>query len=114
MTALPVRPAHLLQTLSAEQRWLIEGLWGAEAVGIVGGEPKCCLCRARHKQHSFAVSTLIRWYRSGADVDCEVPKLATYLGHNSPKEVYWYLQAVPELLKLATERSCRTSSAGAP
>lgn len=42
MTALPVRPAHQLETLAAEQRWLIEGLWGAEAVGIVGGEPKCC------------------------------------------------------------------------
>jgi RecA-family ATPase len=42
MTALPVRPAHELTLLSAEQRWLIEGLWGAEAVGIVGGEPKCC------------------------------------------------------------------------
>jgi hypothetical protein len=42
MTALPVRPAHQLEILSAEQRWLIEGLWGAEAVGIVGGEPKCC------------------------------------------------------------------------
>jgi len=42
MTALPVRPAHELTLLAAEQRWLIEGLWGAEAVGIVGGEPKCC------------------------------------------------------------------------
>jgi RecA-family ATPase len=42
MTALPVRPAHELTLLSPEQRWLIEGLWGAEAVGIVGGEPKCC------------------------------------------------------------------------
>ena len=42
MTALPVRPAHLLDLLAPEQRWLIEGLWGAEAVGIVGGEPKCC------------------------------------------------------------------------
>jgi hypothetical protein len=42
MTALPVRPAHQLETLAPEQRWLIEGLWGAEAVGIVGGEPKCC------------------------------------------------------------------------
>lgn len=42
MTALPVRPAHLLVTLAPEQRWLIEGLWGAEAVGIIGGEPKCC------------------------------------------------------------------------
>ena len=42
MTALPVRPAHQLESLAPEQRWLIEGLWGAEAVGIVGGEPKCC------------------------------------------------------------------------
>jgi hypothetical protein len=25
-----------------EQRWLIEGLWSDMAVGIVGGEPKCC------------------------------------------------------------------------
>lgn len=42
MTALPVRPAHQLDLLPAEQRWLIEGLWAAEGVGIVGGEPKCC------------------------------------------------------------------------
>jgi AAA domain len=42
MTALPVRPAYQLELVPAEQRWLIEGLWGAEAVGILGGEPKCC------------------------------------------------------------------------
>jgi len=24
-----------------ERRWLVEGLWGANACGIVGGEPKC-------------------------------------------------------------------------
>lgn len=42
MTALPVRLAHELETRPEEQRWLIEGLWSAEAVGIVGGEPKCC------------------------------------------------------------------------
>jgi AAA domain len=42
MTALPVRPAHLLDAIAPEQRWLIEGLWAAQAVGIVGGEPKCC------------------------------------------------------------------------
>jgi hypothetical protein len=42
MTALPVRPAHQLDLLPVEQRWLIDGLWAAEAVGIVGGEPKCC------------------------------------------------------------------------
>jgi len=42
MTALPVRLAYQLETRPEEKRWLIEGLWSAEAVGIVGGEPKCC------------------------------------------------------------------------
>ena len=42
MTALPTCPAHRLERLAPERRWLIEGLWGAEAVGIVGGEPKSC------------------------------------------------------------------------
>ena len=42
MTALPVRRAHELDAQPEEQRWLIEGLWSAEAVGILGGEPKCC------------------------------------------------------------------------
>lgn len=39
---LPFRPAHALAAVAEEHRWLIEGLWAAEAVGIVGGEPKCC------------------------------------------------------------------------
>ena len=42
MTPLPVRPAHALDVQPPEHRWLIEDLWAAEAVGIVGGEPKCC------------------------------------------------------------------------
>lgn len=42
MNLLPVRRPHQLQTGSEERRWLIEGLWGDQAVGIVGGEPKCC------------------------------------------------------------------------
>lgn len=35
------RPCELA-SLPAEHHWLIEGLWGHQAVGIVGGEPKCC------------------------------------------------------------------------
>lgn len=42
MTPLPVCPAHELDARPEERRWLIEGLWSDEAVGIVGGEPKCC------------------------------------------------------------------------
>lgn len=70
--------------------------------------------RLHDLRHRFAVSTLIHWYRSGADVDREIPKLATYLGHKGPAEVYWYLQAVPELLELATERCRRAASGGVP
>ena len=33
-----------------------------------------------------------------------MPRLATYLGHVGMTETYWYIQAVPELLRLATER----------
>jgi hypothetical protein len=38
----PVEHAYRLQQLPEAQQWLIEGLWGHEAVGIIGGEPKCC------------------------------------------------------------------------
>jgi hypothetical protein len=55
-------------------------------------------------RHRFAAHTLIAWYRAGVDVERELPKLATYLGHVHANETYWYLEAVPELLQLATQR----------
>ena len=55
-------------------------------------------------RHRFAVRTLIDWYRAGLDVEREIPKLATYLGHVHVHDTYWYLEAVPELLALASER----------
>jgi hypothetical protein len=42
MDPLPVKRAHQLQIRPDEQRWLIESLWSQEAVGVLGGEPKCC------------------------------------------------------------------------
>jgi integrase len=42
-------------------------------------------------RHSFAVATLLRWYREGADVEAKLPLLSTYLGHVSPSTTYWYL-----------------------
>jgi hypothetical protein len=35
------RAANLAPPDPNEQVWLIEGLWGARAVGIIGGQPKC-------------------------------------------------------------------------
>jgi hypothetical protein len=42
MRTLPTCRADRLAEQPVEQRWLIEGLWTDQAVGIVGGEPKCC------------------------------------------------------------------------
>ena len=42
MTQLPVLPAWRLAECPEQQRWLVEELWSEEAVGIIGGEPKCC------------------------------------------------------------------------
>jgi integrase/recombinase XerD len=60
--------------------------------------------RLHELRHHFAVCTLVRWYRAGLDVERELPKLTTYLGHVCVTGTYWYLEAVPELLQLATER----------
>jgi len=58
----------------------------------------------RDLRHSFAVATLLDWYRAGVDVQAYLPRLSTYLGHIDPKSTYWYLQTTPELLALAAER----------
>ena len=42
MSALPYLKASELEDKAKEASWLIDGLWGEEAVGILGGEPKCC------------------------------------------------------------------------
>jgi hypothetical protein len=42
MATLPVELAYHLAARAETQRWLVTGLWSEEAVGLVGGEPKCC------------------------------------------------------------------------
>lgn len=60
--------------------------------------------RIHDLRHSFAIRTLIGWYRSGEDVQARLPALSTYLGHREPAHTYWYLSASPELLALAAAR----------
>jgi site-specific recombinase XerD len=60
--------------------------------------------RLQDFRHCFATRRLIEWYRAGLDVGREMPKLATYLGHVDVGHTYWYIEAIPELLQLATER----------
>jgi AAA domain len=42
MRPLPVAPAWRLSERDPELRWLVTHLWSQNAVGIVGGAPKCC------------------------------------------------------------------------
>jgi len=42
VSLLPYLPAAELGSCPEERRWLIEGLWADQAVGVLGGEPKCC------------------------------------------------------------------------
>jgi len=60
--------------------------------------------RLHDLRHTFAVKCVIGWYRAGVDVDARLPVLSTYLGHTSPRDTFWYLTGVPELLELAAER----------
>ncbi len=78
----------------------------AQLVRSVGLEPKSLSCRPRiHSlRHTFAVATLLGWYRAGDDVMAQVPLLSTYLGHVGPVATYWYLQATPDLLAQAVGR----------
>lgn len=61
--------------------------------------------RIHDLRHSFAVRTMIGWYRTGKDPAREMIRLTTYLGHSDPSNTYWYLEAVPELLDLAMARA---------
>src|SRR5262249_58230970 len=47
--------------------------------------------RIHDARHTFAVTTLLGWYRDGGDVQARLPLLSTYLGHADPRHTYWYL-----------------------
>jgi integrase len=74
-----------------------------EEAGI-GQRSRRCRPRPHDLRHTFAVNTLLAWYRDGLDVASRMHLLSTYLGHLDPAATYWYLSATPELLGLAGER----------
>ena len=41
-STLVVKKIADIQTENTTQKWLVKDLWGKEAVGIIGGAPKCC------------------------------------------------------------------------
>lgn len=77
--------------------------------GIGAGAPSAP--RLHDLRHTFAVRTLLSWYRMDEDVQPKIPSLSTYLGHREPASTYWYLSAAPELLALAAARQQTSWSA---
>jgi integrase len=60
--------------------------------------------RLHDLRHSFAVATLLRWYREGIDPNCRLMHLATFLGHVDPTSTSVYLTITEELLNQAAQR----------
>lgn len=59
------------------------------------------LCDMRH---TFAVRTLLQWYRDDISVERWLPRLSTWLGHAKISSTYWYLTAVPELMEQVAQK----------
>jgi site-specific recombinase XerD len=55
-------------------------------------------------RHSFAVGTLLRWYRSGVSPGDRLLQLSTFMGHVDPDSTAIYLTITSELLDAANNR----------
>lgn len=60
--------------------------------------------RAHHLRHSFAIGTLLRWYRAGINPSERIGYLSTFLGHVDPVSTAVYLTATADLLHEASHR----------
>jgi len=65
-----------------------------------GTRPPC----VHSLRHSFAVRTLLRWYRDGVDPQARLNHLSTFLGHVGLHSTAVYLTITSELLEAANQR----------
>jgi integrase/recombinase XerD len=60
------------------------------------------LPRIHDFRFSFAVNALVRWYRSGFNVQAKLPLLAAYMGHVSVLSTYYYMRWIEPLASVAS------------
>ncbi|KWV45371.1 hypothetical protein AS026_15980 [Rhizobium altiplani] len=96
-----------MQGVSAAARRVITSPWSLRPSGFAGlsDQKHGVGPRIHDLRHTFAVQTMIDWYREGLDPNKEMIKLTTILGHESASHTYWYIKAIPELLELASRRA---------
>jgi integrase len=60
--------------------------------------------RVHDLRHRMVVRRIQTWHAQDVNVDRNIAVLATYLGHVEVRDVYWYLSAVPELMRIVATR----------
>jgi hypothetical protein len=95
---LPLCRPHELPEGPASRRWLIEGLWAEQAVGLIGGEPKCC--------KSFLALELAVAVASGAPALRRFPARQTgpvllFAGEDAPQVVRERLEGIAQVAGVA-------------
>jgi integrase len=102
----PVNPALFVATNGQRLHYVNVCATFITLARRAGLTPRSASCRPRihDLRHSFAVHTMLDWYRDGRDIASRLPMLSTYLGHVDPKQTYWYLDAAPELMAEAARR----------
>ena len=78
----------------------VRGLFRATGIRTAAGR----LPRVHDFRHTFAVHALLRWYRSGGDVQSKLPFLSTYMGHVSIASTEYYLHFIEQLASAASDR----------
>jgi Site-specific recombinase XerD len=58
-------------------------------------------------RHTFAHAALLRWYRTGIDIEAKLPALAAYMGHVSVVSTQYYLSFFEPVAEKASERFAR-------
>ena len=102
----PRTPAFFVSTVGTRLIYNNVAFVFHELTKRIGLKPRSTRCRPRlhDLRHTFAVNTLLDWYRAGVDVAERMHLLTTYLGHTHPVYTYWYLSMTPELLALVGNR----------
>ncbi len=71
-----------------------------------------CAPRLQDMRYTYAVETLIQFYRDGVDMEFRLPPLVRWLGHTGNAESYWHVSAVPELMQLVAQKLDQTQNGG--
>jgi site-specific recombinase XerD len=89
--------AYSVDCISATGRQLLRAC-GLKPVRGRAGPRLHCL------RHAFAVHRIAQWYVEGADVQAQLPALATYMGHTGIGSTQYYVTVTAEILEHAGHR----------